>query len=68
MIRLLLALVIVALSVLFVLRNLEQAPIQEHADGSLDGPAGAIREAEQVKALLETQQQTLQERAERHRE
>lgn len=67
MIRMLLALVIVGLALALVARTLKQAPVAP-ADAPAVELRDAVREAEQVKALVEQQQELLQRRAETHRE
>ncbi len=66
MIRMLLALVIVGLTLALVARTLKQAPVAP-ADAPAVELRDAVREAEQVKALVEQQQELLQRRAETHR-
>ena len=61
MIRLLLVLAIVGLGLALVSRSLERGPAPVEATGT--EVRRAVQEAEQVKALLEQQQQTLQQQA-----
>jgi hypothetical protein len=67
-IRLLLALVVVALGAVLALRMLERSPVVDSQGSGEHEPVNPVQEADQVRALLETQQRDLEATIDRSRQ
>ena len=67
-IRMLIALVVVGLGMVLVLQQTKRLPVDTQTGPAETTLRTPVQEAEQVKAILETQQDALQRRADRFRD